>query len=123
MSLIGTHMNTLQLTLEPEYQAFLTNIRQHYQKAQLEFTVQAVPQLPWGHIVVLIQQVKDSEAREWYAQSVLKNGTSRNVLIMQIEQNLYERQGKIARKVTKFAKRLLSPQSTTYNCHFSYYHS
>ncbi len=124
-----------QLILDPEYQAFLTHIKQNYQKAQLkaayavnremiqfywqlgqmiiekqaqtawggkfleqlskdlqtefpgtvgfskrnlermrkfaqlynslEFAAQAVSQLPWGHIIVLMQQVKDPEAREW----------------------------------------------------------
>ncbi len=77
----------------------------------LEFAAQAVPQLPWGHIVVLIQQVKDPEAREWYANNTLKNGIARSVLTIQIEQNLYERQGKNAHKMTNFAERLPSPQS------------
>ncbi|MDF3055365.1 MAG: hypothetical protein K0Q74_1272 [Gammaproteobacteria bacterium] len=78
---------------------------------KLEFTAQAVPQLPWGHIVVLMQKVKDPEAREWYANNTLKNGIARSVLTIQIEQNLYERQGKDAHKVTNFAERLPSPQS------------
>ncbi len=72
---------------------------------------QAVSQLPWGHIIVLMQQVKDPEAREWYANNALKNGIARSVLIIQIEQSLYERQGKNAHKMTNFAKRLPSPQS------------
>jgi predicted nuclease of restriction endonuclease-like (RecB) superfamily len=72
---------------------------------------QPVSQLPWGHIIVLMQQIKDPEAREWYANSVLKNGTARSVLIIQIEQNLYERQGKNVHKMTNFAERLPSPQS------------
>ena len=72
---------------------------------------QPVSQLPWGHIIVLMQQVKDHEARGWYANNVLKNGTSRSVLTMQIEQSLYERQGKNAHKMTNFAERLPSPQS------------
>jgi predicted nuclease of restriction endonuclease-like (RecB) superfamily len=35
---------------------------------------QPVAQLPWGHIVVLMEQVKNPEAREWYANNTLKNG-------------------------------------------------
>ena len=72
---------------------------------------QPVAQLPWGHIIVLMEQVKDPEAREWYANNTLKNGIARSVLIIQIEQNLYERQGKNAHKMTNFAERLPSPQS------------
>jgi predicted nuclease of restriction endonuclease-like (RecB) superfamily len=72
---------------------------------------QAVRELPWGHIVVLIEQVKDPIAREWYASNAVKNGISRSVLLMQIEQNLYERQGKQEHKITNFSNRLPSPQS------------
>jgi predicted nuclease of restriction endonuclease-like (RecB) superfamily len=72
---------------------------------------QAVRELPWGHIVVLIEQVKASEAREWYANNALKNGISRSILTMQIEQDLYTRQGKQAHKITNFTERFPSPQS------------
>lgn len=76
-----------------------------------EIAKQPVSQLPWGHIIVLMQQVKDPEARNWYAENALKNGIARSVLIIQIEQSLYERQGKHAHKVTNFVERLPSPQS------------
>lgn len=54
------------------------------------FVQQAVAQLPWGHICLLIHQIKDKQTREWYAQQTLKNGWSRAVLGMQIETQLYE---------------------------------
>ena len=66
-----------------------------------EIGQQLVAQLPWGHIIVLMEQVKNSNARNWYANSVKKNGTSRSVLTIQIEQELYEREGKNSHKVTK----------------------
>jgi len=44
-----------------------------------ELSAQAVRKLPWGHIVVLIEQIKDPIAREWYAHSVQKNGTARSM--------------------------------------------
>ncbi len=72
---------------------------------------QPVAQLPWGHIVLLMEKVKDPDARAWYAQNILKNGTARGVLMMQIEQNLYERQGKDTHKITNFAHTLPQPQS------------
>jgi len=38
---------------------------------------QAVSQLPWGHIIRLIQMVKEEEIREWYArQGVIDKKTS-----------------------------------------------
>ena len=40
-----------------------------------------------------MQRVKDINAIEWYIQNTIKNNISRNVLIMQIEQGLYGRQG------------------------------
>ena len=33
---------------------------------------QAVPQLPWGYIIILIQKVKKEAVREWYAQKALQ---------------------------------------------------
>ena len=58
-----------------------------------EFVQQAVAQIPWGHNVVLLDRVKNSNARLWYAQQVTTNGWSRNILVMQIESQLYQRQG------------------------------
>jgi predicted nuclease of restriction endonuclease-like (RecB) superfamily len=58
-----------------------------------EFVQQLVAQIPWGHNVVLLDRVKDSNARLWYAQQVTTNGWSRNILAMQIESQLYQRKG------------------------------
>jgi predicted nuclease of restriction endonuclease-like (RecB) superfamily len=58
-----------------------------------EFVQQLVAQIPWGHNVVLLDRVKDSNARLWYAQQVTTNGWSRNILSIQIESQLYQRQG------------------------------
>lgn len=72
---------------------------------------QAVPQLPWGHIVLLIQKVKQEQPREWYAQQALKHGWSRAILSMQIETQLYERQGKPESKLSNYHEHLPNPQS------------
>lgn len=76
-----------------------------------ELVEHPIIQLPWGHIVLLMQQVKDQDARDWYIQSILRNGTARSVLTIQIEQDLYQRQGKNEHKVTNFVETLLKPQS------------
>lgn len=55
---------------------------------------QVVRELPWGHNVTLIQKVKTLEKRLWYAQMARKHGWARSILIMQIETDLYGRQGK-----------------------------
>ncbi len=73
-----------------------------------EIVQQAVGQLPWGHNLVLISKLKSTQDRLAYAQKTLENGWSRNVLVMQIEMRLLERQG---RAVTNFEQRLPKPQS------------
>ncbi|VAW46514.1 FIG074102: hypothetical protein [hydrothermal vent metagenome] len=69
---------------------------------------QAVGQLPWGHNLVLISKLKTAEERLAYAQKALEKGWSRNVLVMQIETRLLERQGMA---VTNFEQRLPKFQS------------
>jgi predicted nuclease of restriction endonuclease-like (RecB) superfamily len=69
---------------------------------------QAVGQLPWGHNLVLLSKLKNRGERLAYAQKTIDNNWSRNVLVMQIESRLLERQGKA---VTNFEQRLPKPQS------------
>lgn len=68
---------------------------------------QLVIQLPWGHIVVLMA-LKDSSQRDWYASKTLENGWSRNLLVIHIERELYEAQGKAT---TNFELTMPKPQS------------
>jgi predicted nuclease of restriction endonuclease-like (RecB) superfamily len=67
------------------------------------FVQQVVARLPWGHVVRLLENVKDAARREWYARQAIEHGWSRNVLVHQIESNLYERQGKA---LTNFSRTL-----------------
>ena len=64
--------------------------------------------LPWYHNLTLLEKVKSSEERLWYAEQTIQNGWSRNVLVVLIESGLYSRQGKA---VTNFRATLPSPQS------------
>ncbi len=75
-----------------------------------EFVQQVVAQIPWGHNVVLLDKIADSNEREWYIEKSAQNGWSRNVLVHQIESGLYQRQV-LADKVMNFECRLPSPQS------------
>jgi predicted nuclease of restriction endonuclease-like (RecB) superfamily len=52
-----------------------------------------VGRIPWRHNIALIDKLKRPEERLWYAQQALENGWSRDILAMQIETNLYGRQG------------------------------
>ena len=56
--------------------------------------VQLVAQLPWKHNITLMQKVKDKEIRKWYMGKCLEEGWSDNVLVYQIDTDLYNRQVK-----------------------------
>lgn len=97
----------------PDMKGFSSQNLKYMRKFAEEYKVdeigqQAVDQLPWGHIVVLIYAVSSKNERQFYTQKTLLNGWSRNTLSMQIETNLFKRQGKA---VTNFGDKLYSLQS------------
>ncbi|MGB6299669.1 MAG: PDDEXK nuclease domain-containing protein [Rivularia sp. (in: cyanobacteria)] len=69
---------------------------------------QLVAQIPWGHNLRILDTIKDTSVRLWYVQKTIENGWSRNVLVHQIESDLYNRQGKA---ITNFEQTLPKPQS------------
>ncbi len=77
---------------------------------QEEFVAQAVRQIPWGHNIIIFQQIKDHGKALWYVRKTIENGWSRNVLAHQIDSRLYERQAEKPR-IDNFAERLPAPQS------------
>jgi len=50
--------------------------------------------VPWGHHVVIINKLKDTSEAFFYLQQTIENNWSRSILTLQIEQDLYSRQGK-----------------------------
>ena len=64
--------------------------------------------IPWGHNVLLIQKIKDTNERLWYASKVIEHGWSRSMLTIWMENNLYKREGKA---ITNFKVALPAPQS------------
>lgn len=72
---------------------------------------QAVAQLPWGHISLLIQKIKDDDELGWYAEQIIEQGWSRLALERQVKDNLFQRQAIDAVKSSNFLIRLPSPQS------------
>ena len=76
----------------------------------VQFVQQAVAQIPWGHNIVLLDKISDEAERIWYIKACSVNGWSRNVLVHQIETDLYSRQA-LADKVSNFPARLAPPQS------------
>jgi len=58
-----------------------------------DFVQQAVAQIPWGHNVRLLDKVKVPSTRRFYIQQTIANGWSRDMLVLNIERRLHERQG------------------------------
>ena len=55
---------------------------------------QLVSQLPWGHVIRLLQRVKEPEIREWYIRASIEHGWSRSILELQIDGHAHKRHGK-----------------------------
>lgn len=73
-----------------------------------EVVQQLVAQIPWGHVVRILDKAKDGAERTFYVRKTVAAGWSRNVLVMQIDSDLYGRQGKA---VTNFEQALSAPRS------------
>lgn len=69
---------------------------------------QPAAQLPWGHIMRLLDTVPDLSERDWYAEQAMTHGWSRAMLVHHIEAGLFRRQGQAA---TNFASTLPPAQS------------
>lgn len=71
--------------------------------------VQATPaQITWYHNCTLLDKIKDLNERAWYIVKTIENGWSRDILVLQIESRLYERQGKA---IVNFDRTMPTPQS------------
>lgn len=55
----------------------------------------SLAQIPWYHHISLMEKVKDLRERAFYIENTARNGWSRDVMLLQVSGNLYERQGKI----------------------------
>jgi predicted nuclease of restriction endonuclease-like (RecB) superfamily len=69
---------------------------------------QAVAQLPWGHVTVLLDKVKSQKDRDWYASAAVEYGWSRNVLMNMIMNKTLERTGAAP---SNFAQQLVARDS------------
>jgi predicted nuclease of restriction endonuclease-like (RecB) superfamily len=73
-----------------------------------ELVQQVVAEIPWGHHVRLLDRTKDPQERLWYIQQTVAHGWSRNVLLHQLESDLYHRRGSAP---NNFDRTLPAPQS------------
>lgn len=97
----------------PDMKGFSPQNLKYMRKLAVEYSIdeigqQAVDQLPWGHIIILIYSISNKTERHFYIQEALQNRWSRNALSIQIETNLFKRQGKA---ITNFKEKLPIHQS------------
>ncbi len=97
----------------PESKGFGTRNLKYMRKfaqeyTEPEFVQQVVAQLPWGHILYLIDSVSDREIRNFYITQTVEHGWSRSVMLLQVETNLYKRKGTA---ISNFKDKLPPPQS------------
>jgi len=69
----------------------------HYMRAFAlawpEIVQQAVGQIPWGHITLLLGRLENRQSQDFYARRVVDEGWSRNVLLHHVRHRLHERVG------------------------------
>ena len=51
-------------------------------------------QLTWFHNLTLLEKLKSTDERLWYAHAAIENGWSRNVMVFHIEAGLHHRRAK-----------------------------
>lgn len=95
--------------ISPQVVDDLNNENRQQLVAQLENGgISAIFQIPWGHNREIITKIKNSTEALFYVNKTIENNWSRNVLVHQIESQLYERHGKA---ITNFESRLPAAQS------------
>ncbi len=92
--------------LSPRNLLFMRSFAAAYPEAPI--VKQLVSLLPWGHIIRLLQKIKDPDTRLWYVKAAIENGWSRNIMEMQIDARAHQRQGKA---ITNFKAMLPPAQS------------
>jgi predicted nuclease of restriction endonuclease-like (RecB) superfamily len=75
-----------------------------------DFDLSPISRITWSHHIILINKVKDHKKAFWYMLNSIEHGISRDVLALQIESRLFERQTE-QNKITNFKNTLPEPQS------------
>ena len=64
------------------------------------FVQEVLARITWYHNLALLDKLDDAQTRLWYARKIIEHGWSRNILAVQIDSRLHERQGKAAHNFT-----------------------
>jgi predicted nuclease of restriction endonuclease-like (RecB) superfamily len=68
---------------------YMRNIYLEYK--DLPILQQVVAEIPWGQNVVILDKIKDTNARQYYLEMTRQQGWTRSTLIMQIQSQAHER--------------------------------
>lgn len=68
--------------------------------------------IPWGHHIVILEKTNTIEEAQFYIEETIKNNWSRAVLLIQLKQDLFKRQGK---SINNFHKTLQKNQAQLAN--------
>ena len=70
--------------------------------------ISTIYSVPWGHHVLILDKVKEVAEATFYLQQIVEHNWSRSILTLQIEQDLFRRQGKA---ITNFKNTLPEQQA------------
>lgn len=62
----------------------------------------SIAKLPWGSVISIMDKIKNTEERLWYAEKALENLWTRPVLEHQIATSLYSRQALLDNKINNY---------------------
>ena len=63
------------------------------QLPNIQFVQSMVAQISWTHHTIILDKIKELSERLFYIRKTIENGWSKNILKLQIETDLYQRQG------------------------------
>ena len=86
---IGTEGSTATQTFDIQSSAIMPQAVAQFESMKLPL----IFLIPWGHNVVLIEQVKNLDERFWYMRQTVEEGWSRGTLTAKIKNNAYARHG------------------------------
>ncbi len=78
------------------------------QQPVAQFQIEGLFQIPWSHNITVMTKSKSQEEAIFYVNKTIENNWSRNVLLHQIELELFNREGKA---ISNFKEKLPSPHS------------
>jgi len=84
----------------------------NFYKSDFEKVQRLVAQIPWGHNILIISKSQNINEAIFYLNETLENNWSRDILDLQIENDLFKRKGNA---VTNFSNSLPKPNSDLAN--------